>query len=641
MLSAQFTLRIRQALLLLGLLFALFYYGPGVNLSFLLYSSLCWAVAAVLVGAHGWVSIYRAAPGWVWACVGSTVLIGFQHMLFSISVDTSFASSIALALLPMGVLVFMASEPERIFRWVLFVVGLFALYAVAAGLLHGSRAYLPFADPNNLVTLLYLVWLPWVIAGLTIDHNKSLRDSVFYCLVSFVFCYAMLATASRFALLIIFGVLIYVWLARLTGSGRIHLQASLGVSVAILLSVGLYFGLGAVPMPDAPDQAVLNQGSAELVSHRWLLIDSALALMDEHGYLTGTGLYTFSLLYPGVRTVQEQSTMGLYVHNDYVQFLLEGGLFLLIPLLTLMAWWITQSVRQLIHWRIAEHRTGYLLAAGAFFLHANVNFTFYILPLTMVLALVLACLAPRLNPTQAGLSVPQAARLSWMSGIGVACVMVFYLAVDSMTYAVLSQQRGMPGAEYFRERVNGQSDWATLAMRLNDERGVPQLALAQIDAHQGGAQPRVRQRYERALQTDPWNPQGFLAYARYLRAEQQVDEREQQLALHLLADANRLSPQDAVVGLELLQLSTLLESDVDTQQRAVSLLRWCPRMVRTQHNEADQLGRWVSQINRSWQSAAVESALADCRRAFKNIKVTQRDLGPVLRWLAEDRAPSD
>ena len=44
----------------------------------------------------------------------------------------------------------------------------------------------------------------------------------------------------------------------------------------------------------------------------------------------GIGVFCFPLLYPSFRSLLEQDTAGLFVHNDYVQFLVEGGVPLLL-----------------------------------------------------------------------------------------------------------------------------------------------------------------------------------------------------------------------------------------------------------------------------------------------------------------------
>src|SRR4029453_15915050 len=59
------------------------------------------------------------------------------------------------------------------------------------------------------------------------------------------------------------------------------------------------------------------------------LLRSAWEMFVDHP-LTGGGLFCFGQMYGWYRAPSEQLTTGLFVHNDYLQFLAEGGVLLLV-----------------------------------------------------------------------------------------------------------------------------------------------------------------------------------------------------------------------------------------------------------------------------------------------------------------------
>ena len=70
---------------------------------------------------------------------------------------------------------------------------------------------------------------------------------------------------------------------------------------------------------------------AEGAAYRGLLYSAALEIYQANP-LTGAGVFVFPLLYRGLRSPLDQATAGEFVHNDYLQFLAEGGPLLLVAL---------------------------------------------------------------------------------------------------------------------------------------------------------------------------------------------------------------------------------------------------------------------------------------------------------------------
>jgi len=105
----------------------------------------------------------------------------------------------------------------------------------------------------------------------------------------------------------------------------------------------------------------------------------------------GWGLYRFRLIYPRYQLDADQSA-GQYVHNDYLQLLLEigiPGLLLVLLSMGLIAWWGWRTLRSP---GVSESRrleiAALLAAMAAISVHGMVSYDFYILPVLLVLGLI-------------------------------------------------------------------------------------------------------------------------------------------------------------------------------------------------------------------------------------------------------------
>lgn len=534
--------------------------------------------------------------------------------------------------MPLGVLLTLLLDKTRLFLALFWIAALFAAYATVTNIVFGSRGYLPFADPNNLVTLLSAAWIAWTYRGLSQALAPALLAGV-----TFIFVSALLATDSRFAYVVIALMLAGVWIARWLAAPSMRSKGPLGVTAGLLLAIGVQFVLEAGTT--LAESGLVQEGVVGTAEqHRWLMLEAALRLILEQGGLTGSGVYTFSLLYPAVRDPLEQTTMGLYVHNDFLQLLLEGGVFLAVPLVVLLGWLCVQVWGMLRRGQLHGERFGYLAAAGVILAHGLVNFSLYILPLGMMLAVLLGCAITATKKPQA-VDPGRAVKCGWYGAVLVALYVTILLAVDSMTYAVFSQQRGMPGVSWFTHTEGGQKEWAELAVALNPDRGVPVLALAQIKAAQTQvySAEEVDAQFQKALEADPWNPSAYMTYAQFLLNREEPDV---ETAKAMLGKGLALAPQDMRIA-RLLLLLQLGHAQTAEQSAAIVTARrtlaWCPRGVRVDREAVDAFAGLVSRANRQWQSTEVEAALDACRNEYTQARVTRRDPGPVLRWLRGNR----
>ena len=114
-----------------------------------------------------------------------------------------------------------------------------------------------------------------------------------------------------------------------------------------------------------------------------------------HMYLSrpwlGTGLGTYFLVYPRYRSILESASAGTYAHNDYLQFLVEGGPINLAMLMLFVFFVLYTLYLLLISGKCDNLSTGTRLSAIGLALglyavcgHALGNFIFYNMPIALL-----------------------------------------------------------------------------------------------------------------------------------------------------------------------------------------------------------------------------------------------------------------
>ena len=566
--------------------------------------------------------------------MGSVACIVAQHLVVSISPDSSFAPSIILAAIPLwACAVLLVPKPILVFQTVFVLVAVFASISAGDYLLAGTRAHAPLWDPNNYVTLLYLVWIPWVL--LRLASAPSTAQGLVTAGVTWLFALALLATHSRFALLVLLGVVViggvYVVLFRLSGRPWVWLLA--GVSLAAACYVWLAPALvtesaaAAVPSTDA---------AAE--SERLMMLDAALQAIKDRGGLWGTGLYTFALLYPQYRNVAEQGTTGEFVHNDFLQLALEGGVLLLAPLLVLCVSLAVMLWRRALSPRTFAPALAFATAIGVALAHALVNFVFYVLPLTIVLGVLTGCVfAGEVRPKPAPVASLPVRVGKWLM-VGFLVLNLGYLTLDALIYGVFSRQLHVPGAAAIRSDAERMLAFSRLAQQLNGRRGVPVLAEAQIlqaMTLQGASrlqQSQIKATYQRAIEVDPWNPSALVGYASFLQ-RQQIDTVDERRAL--LWQALELNPADPVSNLALLNHHRTHADAEGLVQVISNTLTWCELMRRRDDDTANSLLDQIEQIAQRLQARDLAKQLQNCRARNVSAAGASRNPTWMMRWLRD------
>lgn len=522
-------------LLVAAFLISLVFYGPAVNLLVLALVAALLLLALGCVGSNGLTELLDANSAGLGLSVAMVAYLIVAYRL-SLSPDNSFAPSWVLAAGPIAFLCSSSVGREPAARRLLVVSGLafvvlLAVISSARFVLFGERAHQPMVDPNHYATLMYLVWIPlvhWHVTRLR-QNDPKIDPRLIHggvLAASFVLVLSIIATHSRTSQLIIVGALTG-W-ALMATVGRVSWRWVLAhVAVVATASAVAFF----VAMFSDVSSKGLEFGSG--LSTRYELIRSALAMWTQHPL--GIGVFCFSLLYPSYRSLLEQETAGLFVHNDYVQLVVEGGVPLLVLLLLFIGLVLRRSVK-LIRLPNADPRfagLGLGIALMAVCAHAFINFVFYSLSLNIVIGIVAALFfADRLDQPVKPKDRIRLPAGTCAVGIGAAWVMWLYLVLDVAIVGVFQDQPSFGFASSIRGDEPRMIGFSRIAQRMNGSRGIPALGEAVLLYRAALAEPDSRylrdgtyRQFHRALAVDPWNPLIYVRFSQFLGEFIQPAER--------------------------------------------------------------------------------------------------------------------
>lgn len=619
----------------------LFFWGVDTN-----FAILVAAAALLLVGVSGVrhiAALAVAAPSaFAFAVVALAVLV--LNVQLSVSKEESFAPAFVLAALPLTFLAAasMSAPQRRLLErgvWVI-VVGL-AMISLARLLLFGERARLPLVDPNSYATLMYLVWIPFVHVQLERQWrgvpSMGLRRGVEYACSSLLVL-AIFATHSRAGFVIVMTAFA-VWL----GVAVVKRLALRGVALHGALAIAA-FGVVLLVSPSnlvAQRMATVAPG----IGVRTELIDSALTMFRDHP-LSGIGVFCFNTLYGATRPISEQLTAGVFVHNDYVQFLAEGGVQLALVLIALAAattWFVVRGLRAAVS-SADFHRLGPALAVGAACAHAMVNFVFYTLPLLILIGVLGAMM---IQPT-ANTAEPRS-RLHWRgvaAGVAFGWIAWLFLTLDFVSLGVLRGQGGMPFAGAIRNDPAAQLRYARFAETVNPDRSGPVLAEAVLMARGAGqadAAPDLANRalvaFRHAIELNPWNPAAYVSFADFLTrwpASNQLALRDDETPQALLYKALAFDPVNSAAIDRLL----ILQRDAGRPDESYALLKnvvfpWLERLKRRDATAADRYIEFLRQLASRAGDRTFLEALAEKSRDLQRVEPAQHP-----RWFASSSGGS-
>lgn len=439
------------------------FYGAQVNLVF-----LAGAVTALLILALS--QIRSHCPGIrevLFIVIAAAAICGSQ--LHSLSPEGSFPAAWVLALVPVSYVLGRCLQDQLPGIWMVLgaLLGVVVIYSFVELGLHGVRPGLPLTDYNNFAAVLYVFVLP-LAYRLMITQAERVRSAGWWIGLLFVFLASTLiaATGSRAATWIVLAGVLCLAAIACRETGRTNL--------IVIVPVAAW--MGWLTFKVVFDQTDTSLQSAETLAGglgvRLTLIESAWATQPDN-LLLGTGLLTFPLLYRQIRGAEDPDTAGLFIHNDYVQLLVETGVPGLLPLFALLVLVVSRLVTAMRSGKTAAASggdAGYAVALAGLLVHALVNFVFY----TAVLGFLAGLLAASIvNCSRA--SQPPAA-VAWyllVPPVLLAVIALGHLWIDVTTAAVLQGQPGNTWTRNIAADPERQLRFARKFQELNPSRGTP------------------------------------------------------------------------------------------------------------------------------------------------------------------------
>ncbi len=401
--------------------------------------------------------------------------------------------------------------------WILSGMALWQYYAwMGQGIdLVNLRPYGPLLDTNSYAAWLNLLFFPTLVAYFVQDGRRSVRflsaridpTALFYLVTLTLLLFAFFSTSSRGGFL--------AWICTMpfalwglwrqpAALSRFALVFALAFIALLLMDYAHGFDLiGHL----APSYITSNMTT---VSRKFMWI-ATWHMFLSHPWL-GTGIGSYFLNYPAYRLPGELASAGTYAHNDYLEYLAEGGLINLGFLLSFAGVLMYALYRLLyqagkavqIHDARRLQALGLVLGVFAITGHALGNFIFYNLPLSLLAGLFLAR-AWRITNAH-GETAPLLPRMGIRHGffaqalLIIAVVMASWnLVADAATFALLSDNgwlsRVMPNANQRAVFLMKAANWLTLVRPLATQPHVylanTYLALADRDTQVDTAHRRA------------------------------------------------------------------------------------------------------------------------------------------------------
>jgi len=259
-----------------------------------------------------------------------------------------------------------------------------------------------FANRNHLAALL-AISLPLTAAWLMVGYEQQSADrraalSLVACAISVLLLVGLAVTRSRAGVLLgLVGTVGIAWMAfrlrrQVDRRDRRHrrLHRWLALAAVVAVAVSLQFGLV---------ELLGRLRSDPLEDRRWTIAATTVDAIKSYGW-TGSGLGTFLTVYPSQEPVEQRNEY--YVnraHNDWLEWLLEGGLPLLIVILVGLGLLVRLSASMLAGTsRRAPWRWASLLGILMLLLHSVIDYPMRTTALASLMALLVACLLPEQAP---------------------------------------------------------------------------------------------------------------------------------------------------------------------------------------------------------------------------------------------------
>lgn len=340
--------------------------------------------------------------------------------------------------------------------WILSGMALWQYYQwMGQGIiLVNLRPYGPLLDTNSFAAWLNLLFFPTLAVYFVQDGRRRTRFlsggadpvALFYLLTLTLLLLAFFSTNSRGGLLAWACTMPFaIWGLWRQPAARSRFVLIFGIAFIALLLMDYAHGFNLIGHL-APGYIYSNINTIS----RGLMWVATWHMFLSHPWL-GTGIGSYFLNYPAYRLPDELASAGTYAHNDYLEYLAEGGLINLGFLLGFAAILMYALYRLLYHagkaLQVTDERRlsalGLVLGVFAITGHALGNFIFYNFPLSLLAGLFLAR-AWRIYGVQ-GETAPLLPRIGIDHGFIAQSLLVLAIVVaswnlvaDGATFALLS-----------------------------------------------------------------------------------------------------------------------------------------------------------------------------------------------------------
>lgn len=355
----------------------------------------------VWLGATVWLKVDKPQFSWTRSALPNLMLgfllwisasVWWSHFPYS-----SWYAVLILGALPISFIAWqLTPHPDEVWEYLkklyvpaVSVISLWGVYQVA--FLGLPRALGPVADPNVYACLLNLAWFPLLAAFFTPDSERAkkrgLRRPVVGMSLLFVGL-AFFAAASRGATL---AWLLLMPLAFWSFRTLPNFRKNAFISLSIVLAS--YFIIAVIAHTQLTDRAsadYLAQDSS--VSVRLLIWRTTVDMFAAHPWL-GDGLGSWGGIYPAYRQAGDNNTAGYYAHNDYLQIAQEGGVVTFVLFVLIFFILVSQCIRAVSSTKqqpLQVENVGLMLGVMAAYLHAAVNFIFYLVYLNIIVGIYAA-----------------------------------------------------------------------------------------------------------------------------------------------------------------------------------------------------------------------------------------------------------
>jgi len=289
---------------------------------------------------------------------------------------------------------------------------------------------------------------------------------------------------------------------------------------------------------------------------RFAIWRSAWKLYTDNPWY-GIGVGTFKVNYPQYRTTGDLHTIGNYVHNDYLQLLVEGGpvlLFYALLVAAAVAWICIANLNEESDKRreVAIESLVLGVAIATVFAHALMSFALLQLAIQIVIGLMLARLVT-INLWGRSYDVVLT-RSTQVLFILVLTLPFCLLYLDGMSYNIVYKKSGLPFSRFIRQDQRLYFEVISSLAKIRPGNSVNRVALATLYRMNMDRENRELARrslgvtaaleYEAALAHNPWRYMTHIYLAELLRENQQLYEELPHLPepARLLSEAIQRAP---------------------------------------------------------------------------------------------------